>query len=180
MKKKLTWIAAGALIAVAIAIFSVWLPAPLKKLGLFSCLLGGVIGFALWKLREKFDLKNHTSDKWVAFVSGGLAEAVRISESYRIHLAEQQRRLTEEIEKLPGMFPTLKSELTERVKQNFTDFLSLRYSALSNSLEQHTGSWVLLTMFAFELLLACGAAFLVYRYLFQQANQTISDESSQK
>ncbi len=178
MKNKLAWVFAGIFAAVVIAIISVWLPGPLKKLGLFSCLLGAVIGYALWKLREVFEFTKQGSEKWFAFLLGGFAEGVRISESYRIHLAEQQRRLAEEMEKLPGMFPTLKTELTERTKQGFSDFLSLRYSALSNNLEQNAAAWVLFAMFAFELLLASGAAFFVYRYLFQQEKQS-ADESGE-
>lgn len=176
---KLRWMAVGLLVAASIAVFSVWLPAPLKKLGLFSCLLGGVIGFVLWKLKEKLNPEKQGQEKWVAFLLGGIAEGIRISESYRIHLAEQQHRLAEEIEKLPGMFPTLKTELTERVKQGFTDFLSLRYSALSTSLEQDAGGWLLLSMFAFELLLASVAAFFVYRYMSRQTVQAVSDENVQ-
>jgi len=175
MKNKLAWVFAGIFAAVVIAIISVWLPGPLKKLGIFSCLLGAATGYTFWKLREVFEFTKRGSEKWFAFLLGGFAEGVRISESYRVHLAEQQRRLAEEIEKLPGMFPTLKTELTERTRQGFSDFLSLRYSAISKNLEQNTGAWVLFAMFAFELLLASGTAFFVYRYLFHQTKQS-SDE----
>ena len=168
MKNKLAWVLAGIFAAVAIALISVWLPGPLKKLGLFSCLLGSATGYALWKLREVFEFSKRGSEKGIAFLLGGFAEGVRISESYRIHLAEQQRRLALEMEKLPGMFPTLKTELTERVKQGFSDYLSLRYSAISKNLEQNVGTWLLFVMFAIELLLASGAAFFVYRYLSRQ------------
>ncbi len=165
MKNKWAWVLTGIFAAVLIAIVSVWLPGPVKKLGLFSCLVGAAIGFVLSKLREVFEFTKQRSEKWFAFILGGLTEGARIAESYRIHLAEQQRRLADELEKLPGMFPEMKTELTERVKQGFSDFLLLRYSAFSKHLGQSAGSWVVMAMLAIELLLACGAAYFVYRYL---------------
>ncbi len=168
MKNKWAWVFTGMMIAAVIAIVAVWLPAALKKLGLFSCLLGAMVALALWKLKSVFDFANQSGERWfVAFLAGS-AEALRIGESYRLHLEEQERQLAQQIEKLPGILPTLATDLTDRIKQGFPDFLAFRYSAILGHNKQNTDTWVLFVMFAGELLLASATAFFAYRYLLRQ------------
>jgi len=181
MTRKLAWWAAGLLVTVALAIFSVWLPAPLKKIGLFSCLLGGSLGLVLWKLKEKLVSEQSTGERAFAFLTGGIAEGIRVAESYHLHLAEQRRLLAEEIQKLPALLPLLETELTQRVQQSFTDFLALRYSAISPGLNQSVGPWGLLIFFALEILLSASAAWFVFRYCStQEASRQVSAQEANK
>ncbi len=168
MKNKGAWFFTGMMTAAVIAIVAVWLPAALKKLGLFSCLLGAMVAIALWKLKAVFDVANQVGERWFVALLAGSAEALRTGESYRLHLEEQKRQLARQIEKLPGMLPALATDLSERVKQGFPDFLAFRYSAILGHREQDHGTWVLFVMFAAELLLASTTAFFAYRYLLQQ------------
>ena len=179
MKNKWAWVFTGMMAAAVIALVAVWLPAALKKLGLFSCLLGAMVAFALWKLKAVFDGAHRAGEKWFVALLAGSAEALRIGESYRLHLEEQKRQLARQIEKLPGMLPALETELTERVKQGFPDFLAFRYSAISGHREQNFDTWILFVMFAVELLLACATAYFVYRYLLEQKQTPQTDRTVQ-
>ncbi|MBL4886020.1 MAG: hypothetical protein JKY95_15990 [Planctomycetaceae bacterium] len=168
MTKKFAWMAAGLLVMIAIAIFSVWLPAPLKKLGLFSCLLGAIVGMILWQLREKICSENQTGDSMFVLLLGGLAETVRIYESYRVHLTIQQQKLIEKMQEVPSI---LQPELTKNIQHSFSDFLLLRYSAISVGLDQKIGSWGIYGLLTVEIILAATAAWYAFRYFSIQNTQ---------
>ncbi len=169
------WLLIALISALAISLMSVWLPAGLKKIGLFSLALGAIFAFITCLLTGT---KPQELKRWqvlLLMLLAGCAEAGRTVESYRIFHRAVETQLKKHLEDLPAFAQDMREEITSQHAAGFVDYLRQKYSALAIG----DSSILACLIFAFEIGLAMtGALGLVW--LMQRQSAETKAESDEK
>ncbi|MCG6155245.1 hypothetical protein [Rubinisphaera margarita] len=141
---------------------AVWAPAPVRKIGLFSCVLGAAVVWTGLTLLRSLAVPPARWQIALLVLAAGLAEVGRTAESYRIYRNHEAAAIEKELDELPGFLPELREQIATERQIELTDYLAHRYSALSVSPESSL-CWSLLVG---EIVLAAAggaAAVFVFR-----------------
>ncbi|HCS51071.1 hypothetical protein [Rubinisphaera sp.] len=167
------WLLIALISALAISLISVWLPAGLKKIGLFSLALGAGFAFITSLLTGT---KPQDVKRWqvmILILFAGCTEAGRALESYRIYHDAAEAQLEKNLEELPAFAQEMREEITNQHSAVFVDYLLQKYSALAIG----DSSTLACLIFALEIILAMGGAGGLIWIMKRQSAKTDSESA---
>ncbi len=158
------WLAGTLLGCLALAVCTASLPPPLKKLGLFSLLMGAVVAWGASQLGQWLHRPAGKGDLWLVALLAMGTEAGRVLETYRLWMGTRQRLLQEELRRAEGLGALLSDQLQQQLQLDWVQFLAQRFQSLPGVSPRDpspAGMWL---GFSLELLLAGLAAGLCWRF----------------
>lgn len=158
------WLAGTLLGCLVLAVCAATLPPPLKKLGLFSILMGVVVACVASQLSQWLQRPFRKWDLWLVVLLAVGTEAGRVLETYRLWMGTRQRLFREELRRAEGLGALLSEQLQQQLQLDWVQFLAQRFQSLpgvSTRDPSPTGMWLGFTL---ELLLAGLAAGLCWRF----------------
>ncbi len=156
-------LAIALLICACLAVLAVSIPAPVKKLGLFSFGLGMVVAIVLREVAARLHTPSLPGGPWPIMLLAGLTETGRIAETYRRFLHLQHLALQRKLDEAPGMAAILTEQLQQQVHTGWFEFLALRYQSIPGMQASSLTPLAVSGCLLLEISLAAGGAALAWR-----------------
>ncbi len=172
----LKWLVAALIFCLAVCILGAMLPAPVKKFGLFSLLLGAFVGGGLRQLSRSLGKTATGTDFFLTLILAGLTELGRVWETYRQFLQFQKRQFQKQLSEAEGFASLLAPQLEQQIHTSWLEFLGLRYASLPGFQETGNSSLLLISCLILELLLAAAGAAFAWRALGKSEEQAAESE----
>lgn len=163
-QRVLLWLIFSCFFCALLGLLGASFPPAVKKLGLFSLVMGALAGGGVRLLRERVGKTPMSYDLPVAIFLSMMSEAGRIAETYRQFVKSQEEFFQKKFQAAEALIPVVRSDWEQQYPSGWFDFLSVRYSALPSLLAENAAPVLLASFFVVELILAGVGAWLVWRY----------------